>query len=213
MIVLVHGSERAQHCGLMDQMHELRARVFKDRLGWAVSVENGRERDRFDDNWTLYILSVTAEGKVVGCLRALQTTGPHMLSDVFSNLLPPGHLIRSPLVWESTRFCVDTEYAKDRTTNELSRITGELVAGLGDAAVASGIEHIVSVYDLRMERILRRIGCDVERLAPPKDFGGILTIAGLFEVNETVVARVRRISGLPELTVEPESPGRRGLAA
>ena len=213
MIVLVQGSERERHAGLMDQMHQLRARVFKDRLGWAVNVEDGRERDRFDDEWTLYILSVTDEGRVVGCLRALQTTGPHMLADVFDSLLPAGTVVRSPLIWESTRFCVDTEYAKDRTSNELSRITGELVSGLGEAAVASGIEHIVSVYDLRMERILRRIGCDVERLAPPKDFGGILTIAGLFEVNEVVCERVRRISGLTAPTLSPKDFARIGLAA
>jgi len=213
MIVLVQGNERERNAGLMDQMHQLRARVFKDRLGWAVKVENGREHDRFDDEWTLYVLSVTDQNKVVGCLRVLQTTGPHMLSDVFSALIPKEAQIRSPLVWESTRFCVDTEYAKDRTSNELSRITGELVSGLGEAAVASGIEHIVSVYDLRMERILRRIGCDIERLAPPKDFGGILTVAGLFEVNEAVCARVRKISGLSEPTLPATAFSSIGAAA
>jgi len=213
MIVLVQGNEREKYSGLMDQMHQLRARVFKDRLGWAVNVENGRERDRFDDEWTLYVLSVTDDNRVVGCLRVLQTTGPHMLSDVFSDLLPPGELIRSPLVWESTRFCVDTDYAKDRTTNELSRITGELVCGLTETGLAAGLQNVVSVYDLRMERILRRIGCTIDRLAPPKDVGGVMTVAGLFEVSQIACDRVHQISGLAAPTVSNEIFARIGLAA
>ena len=213
MIVLVHGSERAKFADLVDQMHVLRARVFQSRLGWAVNVENSRERDKFDDDWALYVLSVTPEGRVVGSLRALQTTGPHMLVDVFAELLPPGSAPRSPLIWESTRFCADTEYARSKSPNELNRITGELLCGLFETGLAAGLTHIVSVFDQRMERILTRANCAPERLAPPKPIGGVMTVAGLFEVSEAMVAGLHGASGLPYPTVVSQELRRVGVAA
>lgn len=213
MIVLVHGSEREAYADLIDQMHVLRAKVFGGRLGWEVKVENGRERDRFDDNWALYVLSVSPEGRVIGSLRALQTTGPNMLADVFPQLLPPGEIVRSPLIWESTRFCADTEYAAGRSANELSRITGELLCGLFETGLTAGLSHVVSVFDLRMERILRRANCTPERLGPPKDIGGVMTVAGLFEVSEAMVAGLHAASGLPLPAVRTQDLQRVGLAA
>jgi acyl homoserine lactone synthase len=213
MIILIQGHERKQYADLIDQMHALRARVFQDRLGWAVNVADGRERDRFDDLDPLYVLSVTPQGRVVGCLRALQTTGPNMLSDVFSELLPEGTVVRSPLIWESTRFCVDTEYAKERSGNELSRITGELLCGLFETALASGLDFIVSVFDTRMERILTRAACKPERLAPPRLIGGVQTVAGLFEVSEAMVAGLHSTSNIGPPAVNSGDLRRIGLAA
>jgi N-acyl-L-homoserine lactone synthetase len=213
MIILINGSERKDHPDLMDQMHRLRASVFAGRLGWDVTVVDGRERDRFDDHYPLYVLSVTDDGKVVGCLRALQTTGPHMLADVFPNLVPPGEIVRSPIVWESTRFCVDMDYAATRSDNALSTITGELLCGLVETAFAAGIAHIVSVYDIRMERVLKRAGCEPIRLAEPQRVGGVLTIAGLFEVDQKFIDRLHRQSRLPAPSVMPQDLRRLGIAA
>jgi acyl homoserine lactone synthase len=213
MIILIQGHERNKYAELIDQMHALRARVFQDRLGWAVNVVDGRERDRFDDMDPLYVLSVTPQGRVVGCLRALQTTGPNMLADVFSELLPEGTTVRSPLVWESTRFCVDTEYAKDRSGNELSRITGELLCGLFETALASGLDFIVSVFDTRMERVLIRAACKPERLAPPRLIGRVLTVAGLFEVSEAMVAGLHLAGNIGSPAVAAGDLRRIGLAA
>lgn len=213
MIYLIDGNEREQHPGLIDQMHRLRAKVFQGRLGWEVSVIDGRERDRFDDEMPLYVISTTPEGQVVGCLRALQTTGPNMLSDVFSELLEPGTRIRSPLIWESTRFCVDLEYAMGRSKNTLSIITAELLCGLVETGLAAGLSHIVSVYDIRMERVLIRAGCDPVRLADPKEIGGVQTIAGLFEVNQAFVDRLHSKSNLAYPAVDTHALRRIGLAA
>jgi acyl homoserine lactone synthase len=212
MIILIDGW-REQHSGLLDQMHRLRARVFQGRLGWEVSVVDGRERDRFDDVSPLYVLSVTPEGQVIGCLRALQTTGPNMLSDVFSELLGSGTKIRSPLIWESTRFCVDMEFAMARSRNTLSTITAELLCGLVETGLAAGLSHIVSVYDIRMERVLMRAGCDPVRLAPPKVIGGVQTIAGLFEVNQAFVDRLHSAGNLAYPAVDKHTLRRIGLAA
>ena len=201
MIVLVQGDNRSKFLDLVDQMHVLRARVFGGRLGWEVEVVDGRERDRFDDLEPLYVIAVDTEGRVVGSLRALQTTGPNMLTDVFGCLMAEGEAVRSPLIWESTRFCVDTERAARGGINALSYVTGELLCGLFEAALAAGLSHVVSVFDVRMERILNRAGCLSERLGPPQMIGNVRTMAGLFEVSEAMVARLHAVNGIPYPTL------------
>ena len=213
MIVLIDGASRADFADQIDQMHRLRAKVFQGRLGWAVNVVDGRERDRFDDEMPLYVLSVTEQGQVVGALRALQTTGPHMLADVFSELLPEGKPIRSPIIWESTRFCVDMDYAASRARNTLSKITAELLCGLVETGFAAGLSHIVSVYDIRMEKILTRAGCEPERLSDPMLIGGVATIAGLFEVDQAFLDRLHMKGDLPTPTVALQDLRRIGVAA
>lgn len=213
MLSVIDGSERELYPKLIDQMHQLRASVFRDRLGWAVEVVDGRERDRFDDLAPLYVLSLSPEGKVVGCLRALQTTGPNMLADVFPELLPPGEVVRSPLIWELTRFCVDMSYAADRSGNVLSKITGELLCGLFETGLAAGLTHVVSVFDIRMEKVLRRAACIPHRLAEPKEIGGVMTVAGLFDVNEAMVEGLHRQAQIPFPSVQRGELQRLGFAA
>src|SRR5690349_6395132 len=114
MMMLVPGHQAHLHAELIDQMFQLRAKVFHERLGWDVSVENNREKDKYDELDPLYALAVTDDGRVVGTFRLLQTIGPHMLAEVFKELMPEGVPVRSPIIWESTRFCVDTEIAQER---------------------------------------------------------------------------------------------------
>ena len=39
-------------------MFRCRAQVFSERLGWDVVVKDGYERDRFDDENPLYLISI-----------------------------------------------------------------------------------------------------------------------------------------------------------
>jgi acyl homoserine lactone synthase len=191
MIKLIQGNEAHQYPGLIAQMFRLRARAFRDRLDWDVKVVDGEERDRFDECDPLYVLALDSAGDVVGSARLLQTTGPNMLADVFPQLLPQGTTIRSPLVWESTRFCVDTDVAATHSATGLSPASGEIMASEIEIGLQAGLSHIVTVVDVRMERILRRSCCGFERLAPPVRIGKVLSVAGLIAVNSEVLADIR----------------------
>jgi acyl homoserine lactone synthase len=186
MIVFAHGHDNVKYAGLFDQMFRLRARSFAERRGWRVVVNEGRERDHFDDLNPLYIM-VTDGSHLLASLRLLQTTGPHMLADIFPETLGDTPVIRHPLVWESTRFCVDTRHAAEHSATGVSTITRELLTGLFAKACEIGLTNIISVYDLYIERILRRAGCRFDRIAPPFEYDGLKTVAGLFEVSEEVV--------------------------
>ena len=191
MIKLIQGHDATLHCDLIDQMFRLRASAFHDRLGWDVNVVDGRERDHFDDCDPLYLLALDGVRRVVGSARLLQTTGPNMLSNVFSELLPQGLSIRSPIVWESTRFCVGGDIETARSSYGISRISGEIMAAEIEVGLLAGLSHIVTVVDVRMERILRRGGCPVERLGEPKRIGRTLTLAVLIDVSQEVLSSIR----------------------
>lgn len=196
MIKLIHGYERSSYPDLFNNMFSLRARVFSERLGWKVDVQNGFEIDNFDRLDPLYGFYTNDQNDVLGSFRLLQTTGPTMLRDVFPRCLPDGLDVRSPLVWESTRFCVDTQKVDLLGGVGLNVITSSMISSLMEIGLVAGLSHIVTVIDVRMERILRRAGCPIENLGDPVDYGGVRTLAVLVECTEASVAFVQNKTGL-----------------
>lgn len=203
MIIAINSSEKNNHPALMRDMFKLRTEVFHDRLGWEVILTDGLEIDRFDLADPLYLLSVDDYGKLKGCLRLLPTTGPNMLRDVFNVLLPPGESVESPLIWESTRFCVSKEALAERTPNLVNRTTAELLSGLFEVAQKAGLASIVSVYDAMMKRILDRAGCHAEIIGEPQRIGKVLAYAGLFEVSDAMIAQIQCAGGLNGSVLSP----------
>jgi N-acyl-L-homoserine lactone synthetase len=117
-----------------------------------------------------------------------------MLADVFPETMGGLDAIRDPLVFESTRFCVDTDAGGPVSSNGIHVATGELVLGLFEMARRSGLTSIVSVYDLFLERVLRRVGCLFDRLGPPVLYDELKTVAGIFEVSDEAIASIRACS-------------------
>ncbi len=206
MIRLVSGMDYSRYGDELDQMFRLRKRVFSERLGWKVSSYGNYEIDSYDMLRPLYVLSMDESGKrVLGSLRLLPTTGPNMLADTFSNLLPDGKPIRSPTVWESSRYCVDKD-AKDLGSKGIGYCTAELLLALCEVGMVAGLSFIVTVIDLRMERILRRLNCMGDRLGEPRDYGDVTALAGLWETDETMLQQLRNASGISESVLEnPET--------
>jgi acyl homoserine lactone synthase len=69
------------------EMHRLRYRIFKERLGWDVQVSGDMEIDEFDACRPVYLLQKDGDGRPQGCVRLLPTNGPTMLRDTFAVLL------------------------------------------------------------------------------------------------------------------------------
>ncbi|EPX76771.1 acyl-homoserine-lactone synthase [Salipiger mucosus] len=188
MLHYVDDTNRKENQDLLDQMYELRARSFKERLGWRVEVINGREYDYFDDLNPLYVIVSDGAGTLLASLRLLPTPGPHMLADVFPEVMGDKQPIRNPLVRESSRFCVNTDASKNYAQSGINTVTRELLRGLFENAYEVGMMNVVSVYDIYVERILKRAGCTFERLGPVVRYDeGLKTTCGLFEVSEDVI--------------------------
>ena len=58
MIRLIEGARPTHFSAEIEAMFRNRAEVFFDRLNWDVAVENGYERDAFDEEYPLYLISL-----------------------------------------------------------------------------------------------------------------------------------------------------------
>ena len=188
---LLHDSELAMG------MNRLRGRVFKERLDWDVSVRDGLEIDQYDTFKPTYLLALE-KSDVVGCVRLLPTTGRNMLADTFPVLLDGNPAPRAARIWESSRFCVDTKSAAATAENGLRNATFLLFAAMIEWGQQHDLQAIATVTDLRMERILRRVGWHLDRLGTPRQIGTTNAVAGLLPISEEALGAIRaagQISG------------------
>jgi N-acyl-L-homoserine lactone synthetase len=189
MISVIDRHNICQHPALVDQMFRLRARVFGERLGWDVAVRDGMERDRFDEENPLYVIHSDREGRVLGSLRLLPTTGPTLFREVFADTFPDASQLMSPAIWECSRFCVDEAAPHPAGGDPVAHASGSLIAALGEIGVRTGIESYLGNFDAVMIRIYRRLGCEVDVLGHTDKYGRRVYL-GLFPVSETILRRV-----------------------
>ena len=82
MLRFVPGDRLAVFPRLAASMFRDRAAQFRDRLGWAVHVDQaGWERDEYDAGAALYVIWERPDGTHGGSMRFLPTTGAHMVRD------------------------------------------------------------------------------------------------------------------------------------
>ena len=145
MIRFITADNLAKFPVLQDSMFRDRADQFVRRLGWDVHVDQyGWEHDEYDMLNPLYVICESREGKHLGSMRFLPTTGRNMIEDHFSHLLNGG-MIADPKIWECTRFCLGSD-AGPKTAGQLMAAGGEILRGFGLGGFAG-------VFDQRMVRI------------------------------------------------------------
>jgi len=195
MIRIFNTKSSKHHPQEMDAMFRLRKRVFHDLLKWDVSVRDSWEIDDYDDANPLYVLSYDDEtGRLRGSLRLLPTLGPNMLDDTFPILLGDNPQIRSASVWESSRFCIDPEISQDRASNQVTIAAAELMCGVGELGLTSSLSHIVTVTDVFLERMFRRMGCPGERIGDPQRIGSVHAVAVAWEVTDDLLDTMKSVA-------------------
>ena len=180
MLRYLYADQLDQFPRLADEMFTHRADQFKTRLGWDVSVDaNGHERDEYDALNPLYVIWETADGGHGGSTRFLPTTGPVMVNDHFGHLTSAP--IRSPLIWECTRFCM--------APGQGANVAAALMLGGGELMNGFGVKHFVGVFDARMVRIYKRVGSSSEVLGSDGEGREQISV-GLWAFEKDAQARV-----------------------
>jgi N-acyl-L-homoserine lactone synthetase len=207
VLKVIEGTRSSLFPREMDAMFRNRALVFSGRLGWDVIVEDGYERDVFDDVNPLYLISVDPDSNEYwGSLRLLPTTGPNMLRDVFPFLLREGEFIESATIWEISRICcVAADGQPERSRNGVNLALGELLAGIGEVAIIAGLTQVVAVFDARMFRVLRAAGCDPQIIGRPMRIGGTMSYAALFDTGEGPLQAIRDALGIEGSVLKPKT--------
>ena len=156
MLLQVEGHQRSEYKDHFYKMFEHRKILFHDQKQWDVKVIDGRfEIDEYDREDTVYLMSFDRRGQLVGSVRLLSTTTPHMMAGPFKPMFPDVDFT-SPLIWEATRFAVHGDV--ELQPNLVSRAACELMLGVVQFGLKNGVEHITGVYDAAMSRLYRRCG-------------------------------------------------------
>jgi acyl homoserine lactone synthase len=163
------------------EMHMLRAKVFRHRLGWQVPVMFGMEFDGYDALEPRYML-MRDELALRGCWRLLPTEGPYMLKDSFPQLLDGQQAPCDARIWELSRFALETEGAGGYGFSEM---TMESIAAIIRHGHAQCLTRYVTVTTVAIERMLRRAGVVTTRLAAPREVGVETAVALYVEIGPT----------------------------
>jgi len=196
----------------LSEMHRLRYRVFKVRLGWDVEVSGDMEIDAFDALQPAYLLQKGDDGQIQGCVRLLPTTGPTMLRDTFPALLDGQPTPASEAIWESSRFGLDLIPGHTKARGGVASATYELFAGMIEFGLTHRLSDIVTVTDVRMERILQRVGWPLRRLGQPRSIGNTVAVAGCLSISREALAHLSQAAGLSARVIAPAAEQRRRVA-
>ncbi|MEO0356925.1 MAG: acyl-homoserine-lactone synthase [Pseudomonadota bacterium] len=190
MIRFCYATDLDTHPHLRDAMLRDRAVQFQDRLGWDVAVDRqGRERDEYDDINPLYVIATdSTQSQHLGSMRLLPTTGQTMVNDHFTNLMGGG-TIQSPLIWESTRFCLAPKAPRS--------VAAHLMLAGGKILNAFELESFVGVFDLTMLRVYRALGASPDVLGRSNEIG-----VGLWTFTPGAQARLARRANIDPAAVD-----------
>ena len=203
MIQLITPDQYGAFVHELFEMHRLRYRVFKERLGWDVEISGDMEIDAFDACQPAYLLQMDDGGRIQGCVRLLPTTGPTMLRDTFPALLDGQPSPAAETIWESSRFGVDLPAGHKKVASGIALATYELFASMIEFGLMRRLSDIVTVTDVRMERILQRVGWPLRRLGQPRSMGKTVAVAGYLSVSGEALAHLSQTAGLSVPVIAP----------
>lgn len=166
-----------------EAMHRLRYHVFHQRLGWDVTVCDGLERDRFDNDHAIYMVTINDTNALSGGWRLLPTTRDYMLSDVFPQLLRGERPPCDRRIWEISRFAVDTKKGAHTAAFSLGETAGLLLVDAVRFAIEHNITRYVLVTSVAVERLLIGTGILLHRFGPPSRIGRVMSVACWIDID------------------------------
>ncbi|QCM12366.1 GNAT family N-acetyltransferase [Agrobacterium tumefaciens] len=194
-----------QASGIAEKVWQFRHRHFVERFGWeALRKPDSREIDIFDTDEAVHLVLEDA-GVVLGYSRLLTTSAPHLLSDIYPEIMGGRDYPRLANVYEWTR-CV-AEPGVKLFGVEASHM---LLTGVAEFCLTAGIEALVVETHPKLVNLLVSNLWDVTPLAAPALYEGSLVVPIYAAPSPTALAshhRGARISGsVLELDADARNP-------
>jgi acyl-homoserine lactone synthase len=177
----------------IDHMFRLRYELFVKARGWrGLHHSAGRERDQFDTQEAVYLLSIDPDGSVAGALRLLPTVKPHLLCEHFSHLAAEG-VPRGPQIYEMTRYFT----VRDRSqAQKMQRVAGELLCAMFEYCLWEDARWITTVFDTFFLRRMRQNRWGETVLGPPTPYVEGTAIAIKIPVSRATLQSTRAAHGI-----------------
>jgi acyl-homoserine lactone synthase len=186
---IVTAANRALYREQLEQMHQLRHRIFVEELGWAALASPEQlEIDEFDDRHAVYLLACR-DGEVHGSLRLLPTWRRCMITERFPDYLQGRSAPVGPDAWEWTRWCPGSV----RSAKNLIRARSALIVAALEFACSRNIETYLTFCELKFVGQLEELGWRPTPLCLPRDFSEGVAIAVSWAVNTDLLNATRRL--------------------
>ena len=193
MITVVHGFDRLDKSDIFQQMFAHRKHIFFDQKKWDVKIIDGLyEIDEFDRDDTEYVCSISSDGRLMGSVRLINTSLDHMAAGIFAPMFP-GLSIRSPTIWEATRFAVPA--SAEVQQNNVSLPACEILLGMCQFGLDHGVSQMTAIYEAPMARVYRRCGLSNIVLGRHKTTKGSIEF-GLWDISKKLESEIYAATGL-----------------
>jgi N-acyl-L-homoserine lactone synthetase len=203
MIRFLFGYERQEQPQLFEQMFRQRKQVFIDEKKWDLKPTDGEfEIDEFDRDDTVYLCSLLPNGDLAGSIRFLNTATEHMAGSVFKDMFP-GLVVRSPTIWEATRFTVPED--RRIQANGVSVACCEIIAGMCTFGLEYGVSQMTAIYEAPLTRIFRKCGLTHIVLGRHRSAEHGALHYGLCDVSRELEASIRRATRLAPVELVAEA--------
>jgi len=196
MIEVVTSQNAVRYKDALEEMFQLRHRVFVERLKWeALRKPDGREIDQFDNDDAIYLLLREDDGRIIGGHRLLPTTKPHLFTELFSDMCNVRGLRSGERIYELTRTCIDKEtIGNDRELWALKHV----MVGLFEFCVRAGIEQLTLLTPLSTLYRCLLTGVEVKPLGLPREIDGVPQAAVAFITSHATLDNARNFLGIKE---------------
>lgn len=203
MIHVITNANRDLYAKEILDHHRIRHEIYVKERRWAnLDHPDGLERDQFDNDDAVYVLAID-RGRVVGGSRLIQTTKPHLLSEVFSHLAEIRGLPRGPDIYEWTRMFVVKERREGRN---MGRTAGMVMCGLLEYCLADGVVALTALVEMWWLPRFHDMGWTVKPLGMPELVNEEWSVAVLMPIDERTLASTRAFHDIesPVLVTEAE---------
>lgn len=177
---------------LMEKVWRFRHRQFVERLGWKeLRSEDGREIDRFDTDDAVHLV-VTSDDNVVGYTRLLRTSRPHLLSDVYPEIMDGNEWPRADNVYEWTR-CISDDKAAKFGDVQASHM---LITGVLEFCLLSGIKGMIVETHPKLVTWMLETGYKVETLNTPQIINDVPVVPVYIGATRAALERHHEMFGI-----------------
>lgn len=204
MIKIITAHNIANHAELMEKVWRFRHVQFVERLGWrGLASGDGREIDQFDTNDAIHLV-VEKNDAVIGYSRLLRTSGPHLLSDIYPEIMGGRAWPRHDAIYEWTR-CIS-----DANAGRLGNVQAShmLITGVLEFCLAAGISGLVVETHPKLVAWMRETGYEVEVLQEPQVLNGVPVVPVHIGMTRAALDRHHAMFGIggSVLDIDPGLP-------
>jgi len=177
---------------LMEKVWRFRHKQFVERLGWKeLRSDDGREMDRFDTDDAIHLV-VTSGDNIVGYTRLLRTSRPHLLSDVYPEIMEGNDWPRADNIYEWTR-CISDDRAAKFGDVQASHV---LITGVLEFCLVSGIKGMIVETHPKLVTWMLETGYKVETLNMPQVINDVPVVPVYIGATRAALERHHQMFGI-----------------